>query len=185
VIFTQGCNFSCPFCHNASLLTERADGYLDPDAVFKSLEARRHRMRAVVVTGGEPTIHNDLPEFLAALRGLDLKIKLDTNGSRPEMLRRIIDRNLIDALAMDVKAPWCKYSELTGVAVDIPAILESVQLIAASGLEHLFRTTFVECLLTTNDLDAIRRALPDGEALVVQTFKPEHALASWLRQPTP
>ena len=177
VVFTQGCNFRCPFCHNGALWAlDRPDDELVPlRAVRSLLEKRRGKLEGLVVTGGEPTVQPDLAEFLAEVKQLDYLVKLDTNGSRPDVLADLIHRRLVDFVAMDVKAPAEKYDELAGVAVDADAIRRSISLIAASGTDHLFRTTAVPELLTNADLQAIRAMIPAGSRHVVQEFKPELA----------
>lgn len=180
VVFTQGCNFRCPFCHNAGLLAMQA-GPLAQSDVLDALRQRRNQLEGVVVSGGEPTLHPDLPAFLIELRQMGYKIKLDTNGSRPEVLRALFGAKLVDFVAMDVKAPWEKYSELAGVPVQCERLRESMTLIAASGLPHEFRTTAVTRLLTADDMAAIRAQIPQGSPYRVQPFRPEHALSPALR----
>ncbi|MCK7470683.1 MAG: anaerobic ribonucleoside-triphosphate reductase activating protein [Desulfomicrobium escambiense] len=118
VVFLIGCNFRCPFCHNAPLATGMAEG-LDPGPVLADIIRREKFLDGVVVSGGEPTLYPRLPEMLSWFRDTaKLPVKLDTNGSHPEILKSLVDRRLIDAVAMDIKAPWGKYAELAGVAVD-------------------------------------------------------------------
>lgn len=183
VVFTQGCTMRCPFCHNGSLLPVHvpAQRLIPVEVVLDTLEKRKAFLSGVVVSGGEPTLHRGLPTFLAQLKGLGLAVKLDTNGSNPTLLRKLIADGLVDYIAMDVKAPWAKYSLLTGVSTDIERIRESMDLIAQSGLAHEFRTTFVPQLLTGQDLEAIRGLIPPGSPYRVQRFIPQHALAPALR----
>lgn len=160
VVFTQGCNFRCPFCFNRELVQEEYFRPPIPEAeCFSFLRRRVGLLEAVVVTGGEPTVHEDLPAFLRRIKALGYRVKLDTNGSHPKMLRQIIAAGTADYIAMDVKAPWHKYEQLCGVAVDVDKIRESVELIAGSGLEHEFRTTVVKALLSEPDLTAISETL--------------------------
>lgn len=198
VVFTQGCNFRCPFCHNGALLPI-AGGAAGPaarlgagpaertlpsvDEVLHLLQRRRGLLDAVVISGGEPTLHEDLPHLLTRIRAMGFAIKLDTNGSQPERLRALLRAGLVDAVAMDVKAPWEKYDLLAGVAAPVEAIRESIALLAESGCAHLFRTTRVPALLTERDLTTIREAmLPFGSPYRVQPFRPENALDPCLRQ---
>ncbi|MEN6345677.1 MAG: anaerobic ribonucleoside-triphosphate reductase activating protein [Armatimonadia bacterium] len=184
-VFMQGCNFRCPFCHNAQLLPldAPADRLLSVEAVLERLRRAGRRLDAVVVSGGEPTLHDDLPEFLAELRGLGLEVKLDTNGSHPGMLARLLRDGLVDFVAMDLKAPWDKYDLLTGVAAPTEALRESVALLGRSTVAHQFRTTFVTDLLTEEDLRDIRRQLPPGSEYKVQPFLRSMALDPQLRRP--
>lgn len=187
VVFTQGCNFRCPFCHNGPLIAHpSARGDLLPESeVMQFLQSRRDQLDGVVLSGGEPTLQPDLLEFLRRVRPLGYAVKLDTNGSRPEVLRRILGEGLIDFLAMDIKAPWQCYDRLAGIAVDTAAIRTSVELIARSGIPHVFRTTVVPEMLSDADLRAIARLLPAGSPHRRQVFRPTHALASWLRPEKP
>jgi len=182
VLFTQGCNFRCPWCHNPHLVPATPpDGAVahDEDAVVDMLASRRTRVEGVVVTGGEPTLHAaELSAFLRRLRALGLRIKLDTNGSRPEVLRALFDERLLDYVAMDIKAPWARYAALTGLpACDVAALQDSVALIAGSGVAHQFRTTRVDPLLSESDYEAIRQQIPNGSPHVWQTFRPDVCLA--------
>lgn len=183
VIFTQGCNFRCPFCHNGALLPSvvSAEHLLSVDDVLNRVKQRRGQLDAVVIGGGEPTLHTDLPAFIDDIRTWGLAIKLDTNGSKPAMLKELLHAKLVDYIAMDIKAPWEKYDTLTDVHSPIEAIKESMLLIAHSGLPHEFRTTMVPSLLTPDDIEAIRAQLPAGSPYRLQVFKAEHALDEKLR----
>lgn len=183
VVFTRGCNFRCPFCHNGHLLDGGAAAD-DPSAaeVLTRLEALAPRLQGVVVTGGEPTIQPALPGFLRALQKLRLAVKLDTNGTHPDVLESLIGEKLVDSIAMDIKAPWARYDALTGVAAPVDDLRRSVALIATSGLPHQFRTTRVTPLLTEADCDAITRQVPAGSPHVFQPFLTEHALDPSLAQ---
>ena len=180
VLFTQGCNFRCPWCHNPHLVPAEPPGGTassDTQAVIGALASRRTRVEGVVVTGGEPTLHAGLPALLRRLRALGLHIKLDTNGSRPAVLRALFAERLLDDVAMDVKAPWARYAALTDTpACDIAALRASVALIAGSGVAHQFRTTRVDPLLSGSDYVAIRRQIPDGSPHVWQAFRPDACL---------
>ncbi len=173
VVFTQGCNFRCPFCHNAALLPRAAPAgrLLSGDWVREQLGRRRGQLDAVVVSGGEPTLQGGLAEFLRALRRMGFRIKLDTNGSRPEVLRRLITAGLVDYIAMDLKAPWHKYESLAGVAADTRSLRRSVELIAGSGIAHEFRTTAVPALLGEEDLAETRAQAPAASPYRVQGYR--------------
>ncbi len=175
VLFTQGCNFRCPFCHNPDLLPLRPQKTPLPpvEEVLAFLAHRRARLGGVVISGGEPTIQEDLGDFLLHLKRLGYAVKLDTNGSRPGVLADLLAAGLLDYIAMDLKAPPGKYERLCGAPVDMAAIREAASLIAASGVAHHFRTTVVPSLLAADDLDQIRRALlPSGSRYVLQPFRP-------------
>ena len=172
VVFTQGCNFRCRYCHNPELVYPHL--YMEPmpqEELFAFLARRQGTLEGVVVTGGEPTIHADLLDFMAQIKAMGFALKLDTNGTRPEVLREAYARKLVDYVAMDLKAPLEKYSLITGVDFN-PAILkESMQLIVQSGVPYEFRTTYDKTVLTDSDIDAIR-ALTDGTHYRVQECLP-------------
>jgi len=174
IVFTQGCNLACPFCHNKSLIPiNKKDSCLEDeslDGLFDFLASRKGKLQGVVVTGGEPTIQTGLKDFLKRLKELGLEVKLDTNGTNPEALGEVIGEGLVDFIAMDIKAPWEKYDKVAGKSVDVSSLKESVELILSSGLECQFRTTFVPSLLTPEDLAEIRAYLPEGINYQVQKF---------------
>jgi len=142
----------------------------DTSEVLDFLSRRKGRLNALVVSGGEPTLQEDLEPFLEEARSLGLKIKLDTNGSRPWVLKGLIERRLVDFVAMGIKAPWEKYGLLAGAPVDTAAIERSMNLILDSGIRHLFRTTFVPHLLSQDDLERIRKTLPSRACYKVQPY---------------
>jgi pyruvate formate lyase activating enzyme len=183
IVFTQGCNFRCPFCHNGALIPFQApeNALISQDYVLAYLEERRGRLDGVVVTGGEPTLQPDLEDFLRRVKALGLQVKLDTNGSRPETVAALLDEGLLDYVAMDVKAPLEYYPRLTGSRVPARAMEDTIALLTHSGVEHEFRTTYVEPLLTEADLRAIRALLPPRALHRIQKFNPEHALDPALR----
>lgn len=144
---------------------------LDIGVVFGQLRRRRKLIPSVVVTGGEPTMHEDLHAFLKRLHAMDLFIKLDTNGSNPAELADLLKAELINYIAMDIKAPFSKYSLLAGVSVSLSCIKESINLISKSGVEHEFRTTFFPELLDRDDISEIRAALPFGSVHRLQAYR--------------
>lgn len=184
VVFTQGCNFRCPFCHNANLLAARGDAsqLISQETILQRLSARRDKLDAVVVTGGEPTMQADLAQFLRQVRERGFHVKLDTNGSRPGVLAALFEARLLDYVAMDVKAPWSRYAELSGVKVHVEDLLESIRLIISSGVHHEFRTTAVGPLLDGSDLACIRAQIPSGSPYTVQPFRAQYALSAELRR---
>ena len=186
VVFTNGCNFRCPWCHNGHLLRGAADPdyhELPEDEVLSRIAELRNRLQGVVVTGGEPTLQPDLRDFIAKIKALGLLVKLDTNGNRPDIVRDLLAAKLVDFVAMDVKAPWGKYALLTGLT-ESPAdkVRETMALIVASGLPHQFRTTKVTPLLSDDDCAEIERQIPPGSPFKWQTFIPDNALDPALRQ---
>jgi pyruvate formate lyase activating enzyme len=185
VVFTQGCNFRCPFCHNGSLIPGDVPVSLliPEEKVFEFLENRSSQLDGVVFTGGEPMIQPDLPVFIHRIKTIGFLIKLDTNGSQPQVLCRLLEDELIDFIAMDIKAPLDIYDRLTGIHTPINRIKESIELTANSGIEHEFRTTIVKPLLSPQDLLSIRKLIPPASTHHLQKFRPEHALAPALQAP--
>ena len=183
IVFTQGCNFRCPFCHNGGLIPETPqDGLLIPEEyVLSYLRSRTGRLDGLVVTGGEPTVQEDLACFLRKVREIGYRTKIDTNGSRPEVLERLISEDLIDFISMDVKAPPRSYDRLTGVRAPISEITRSIDLLSCCGIEHEFRTTRVPSLLSDRDMDGVAGMIPDGSAFKIQTFNPSQAFDRSLR----
>jgi pyruvate formate lyase activating enzyme len=171
IIFSRGCNFRCPYCHNPELVdpTRFADP-LPLDEVRNFLLSRRGQLQGVVVTGGEPTIHPDLPAFLAEIKSMGFAVKLDTNGTNPGMLQRLAADGLVDYIAMDIKAPLAVYAATVRSPVDETDLLLSIELIRRSGLAHEFRTTFVESLLSADDVLGIAQLAKGCQKLVLQSF---------------
>lgn len=184
IVFTQGCNFRCPFCHNGSLLSKfcNFEDSFKKEVVLDCLRQRRKLLDGVVISGGEPTLQPDLPEFINEIRQMDYRVKLDTNGSCPEVIDELIKQELVDFIAMDVKAPLEKYDLLAGVPVNIENIKRSIRLITLSRCEVLFRTTMVEELLTDEDISKIKEIIPEQAEYKVQPFMPGNALDIELRQ---
>ncbi len=171
VVFTQGCNFRCPFCHNPELVDpERFEPVLDDAEVLDFLSKRRGKLDGVSITGGEPTLQPDLAAFAARLKEMEFLVKIDTNGSRPEVLRDLVERRLVDFLAMDVKGPLRKYDALTGVRNSGRDIRESIALIMASGIPCEFRTTVVPSLLAERDFREIGKLVEKASRFVLQRY---------------
>jgi pyruvate formate lyase activating enzyme len=173
IVFTQGCNFRCPFCHNPSLWPAVPANPPDAtaEAVLAFLAERRRLLAGLVITGGEPTLQAGLPGFLEAVKRLGLGVKLDTNGSRPEVIAKLLAHGLVDYVAMDLKAPLEKYDLLCGCAVNKGAIRRSRDLIAASRVAHHFRTTFYRALLSDTDIAAIQASLPVRSVFKLQACR--------------
>ena len=138
--------------------------------VFSFLESRVGKLDTVCITGGEPTQHTDLAEMLKKIKGMGFLVKLDTNGSRPEMLEKIIKEGNVDYVAMDVKAPFENYKKITGVAVNVEKLKKSISLIINSGLPHEFRTTVVKSLTSFDDLRKIAQSIKGANNYFIQRF---------------
>lgn len=189
IIFTQGCNFRCHFCYNPMLVrppddssyasappdskvgAEAKDHRLALSDLFVFLSSRAGKLEGVVITGGEPTIHPDLPDFIRQIRELGFKIKLDTNGTNPEMLEKLIESGLVDYLAMDIKGSPARYSEVTGVAVNLEKVKKSVKIVMQSQLPYEFRTTLVPGLADIKDLKAMGELIKGAKKWYLQHFK--------------
>ncbi|MFA7073976.1 MAG: anaerobic ribonucleoside-triphosphate reductase activating protein [Endomicrobiaceae bacterium] len=157
IIFTQGCNFRCEYCHNPELVYHNLFKIPIPvEQVLSFLETRKKQLDAVVITGGEPTCQEDLEDFICRIKSIGYLIKLDTNGSNPQILKGIIDKKLIDFIAMDIKAPFDKYSFLTCVPVDIEKIRTSIEIIKNSKVKYEFRTTYDTSKLFPSDIEKIK-----------------------------
>lgn len=173
VIFTQGCNFRCPYCHNRELvLPEEFGDTIPQEEVVDLLKRRRRYLEGVVITGGEPTDQEDLIAFLDLVKELGYVIKLDTNGSRPHVLREIIQRQAVDYIAMDVKTSLGKYQKAIGVDFPIAKIKESVELIKNSGIQHQFRTTVVRPFCSFEDVCEVSSLVKGAQSYHLQAFRP-------------
>ncbi len=173
-VFTGGCNFRCPFCHNASLvLPERMDASsLSEEDFFAFLDKRRGMLEGVCITGGEPTLMPDLPTFMARIRDMGYAVKLDTNGSRPAVLRAVVESGLVDYVAMDIKNSLERYGETAGIPdLDTTAVEESIDYLLAGHIPYEFRTTCVRGLHTPADMVAIGKRLAGAEQYFLQGFK--------------
>ena len=184
VVFTQGCNFRCPYCHNGSLVPRNTQNHslIPEERLLQFLKAHRDQLDGVVISGGEPTIQADLFSFIQRLKAEGFLVKLDTNGSRPHVLHQLLKGKLLDYMAMDIKAPLDIYDRLSGVRTPINRIRESIELIARSNVAHEFRTTVVEPLLSPEDVESIKKLVPPGSAYRLQKFCPEHTLDPLLRK---
>lgn len=172
VVFTQGCNFRCRYCHNPELVYPHLlQESMPKEDVLSFLRKRKGSLEGVVITGGEPTMHLGLMDFMAEIKSLGYKIKLDTNGTKPEVLQEAIERQLVDFVAMDLKAPLEKYSLITGVEFDPKIIQRSMDMIVASGLPYEFRTTYDKEVLTEEDIQALSNSV-QGKNYRVQDCLP-------------
>lgn len=152
-IFTNGCNFLCPYCQNSALVLDSQENILIPEEeVLDYLSERKKLLDGVCITGGEPTIQKDLKEFITKIKALGLKVKLDTNGSNPEMLKDLIDNNLIDYVAMDIKTVFSKYNQITNRNIDTDLLRRSIEIIKSSNIDYEFRTTVVKEYVSYEDL---------------------------------
>lgn len=175
IVFTQGCNFSCGYCHNPELF-EHKEPALSVQAFFEFLNKRKGKLDGVVITGGEPTLHKDLKEFIKSIKDLGFLVKLDTNGTNPDLLQELFNQNLLDYVAMDIKAPLNKYEQVTRVNVNIEKIQKSINLIKNSGIDYEFRTTVVKSQLSVDDLKQITELIKGAKKYYLQKFLPTKTL---------
>lgn len=172
-IFTAGCNFRCPFCHNAMLVLPEQieETSLSEDEVLKFLKKRQGVLEGVAVTGGEPLLHADMPQLLRKIKDLGYKIKLDTNGSNPKLLREIVGAGLVDRVAMDIKNSPEQYPETVGCRVDMAAVEESKNFLLGGTIDYEFRTTVVKGIHTEESLIEAAKWIAGAKEYYLQQFK--------------
>lgn len=171
-VFTGGCNFRCPFCHNASLvIPSKFGGVMPTEEFFAFLEKRRGMLQGVCVSGGEPTLMFDLEEFIARIKSMGFLVKLDTNGSRPDVLKSLVEKGLVDYVAMDIKNSLDMYPRTVGVeGFDVTPIRESAEYLMSGAVDYEFRTTLVAGLHTEREIAEIGRWLEGAPRLYLQSF---------------
>lgn len=178
IIFTQGCVFRCSYCHNPDLIPLESVNLLDERHVLEFLEKRKKIVDAVCITGGEPTIQKGLLDMMKTLKEKGLAVKLDTNGIRPAVVEDIIEEELVDYIAMDIKAPWERYSEVSKNLTTpiIEACKESMRIIQESGVDHEFRTTIAPGVHTEEDFTTMAGYLKSGGIYYIQKIRFEKTL---------
>ena len=177
IIWTIGCNFHCPFCYNKDLVLGKV-GVIPEEEVLSFLEKRKGMLEGLVISGGEPLMQNDIVQFAEKVKKLGYLIKIDTNGMYPEKLKELIDKKLVDYIAMDVKAPKKKYDKLTDVKTDIKKIEKSIEIIRNSAPDYEFKTTFVPELLAKEDIVSIAKWLKASKRFYLQQFRNDVPLVS-------
>jgi len=186
-VFLAGCNFRCPWCYSSELVLPekiKKQPRIFEKEFFKFLRGKKGLLDGVVVCGGEPTINKDLPDFIRKMRKLGFLVKLDTNGSNPEMLKELITKKLVDYIAMDVKAPLglnfqvpsTKYQKATGVKVDLEKIKKSIEIVKNSRIDYEFRSTIVPGIHTKKDIIQMAKDIGPARAYFLQNFRPEKTL---------
>ncbi|MEK7183049.1 MAG: anaerobic ribonucleoside-triphosphate reductase activating protein [Patescibacteria group bacterium] len=187
IVFTQGCAFRCVYCHNPELIPIKGQDELSEAAILAQIEKDASMLDGVVVTGGEPTLHPDLPSFLMKIKALGLKVKLDTNGVNPRLVERCLQLEAVDFLAMDIKHRWDKYADVIG---DTPEIAvencrKTFRMIQDCGLDHEFRTTIYSALHTEDDILTIASQLKPDESYALQQVRYDKTLVPELEQALP
>ena len=178
-VFLIGCNFRCPFCYSAELVLPekiKLQPRISDKEFFGFLRDRRGLLEGIVVCGGEPTIHQELPDFIKKIKDLGFLVKLDTNGSNPRMLKELIDKKLIDYVAMDVKTCREKYNEAVGVGVRISDIEESIKILKEGKIDYEFRTTVVPTVHLKEDILRVAEWLKPAKKYYLQSFRPEKTI---------
>lgn len=174
-IFTRGCNLRCPFCHNGELVVGEKEGESEA-AILGFLEQRRDKLDAVCISGGEPTIQSDLVDFISKIRLLGYRIKLDTNGSKPQVLQKLLSKNLLDYVAIDIKSSPYRYHLATGGMLDYDMVADGVNAVRASGIMYELRTTMVPGIVDLEDLYVIAKMLGPMKRYALQQFRPRQTL---------
>ena len=170
-VFLGGCDFRCPFCHNFELVSGPMPEALTEEEFFAFLDKRQGLLDGVAITGGEPCLRKDLPDFIACIRDAGFDVKLDTNGNHPRLLAQLLDRGLVDYVAMDIKNSPSKYAETIGLPeIDLVPIDESIKLIMQSGVDYEFRTTVVREFHDAGDFEEIGKWIAGAKRYFLQPF---------------
>lgn len=171
-IFTSGCNLRCPFCHNASLVTKiDQNNYYNEEEILKYLEGRKNLLDGVCITGGEPLLQNDIYDFIKKIKDMGYLVKLDTNGTNPKKLIELVEKNVIDYVAMDIKNSKEKYAETSGIEnLNINNIEESVNFLLSDSVDYEFRTTVVDRFHTIQDIEKIAVWIKGAKRYFLQNF---------------
>ena len=181
IIFTQGCNYKCPYCQNSGLIDHSNEDLIDEEEIFKYLNKRKGVIDGIVISGGEPTIQKDLKAFMKKAKDLGFLVKLDTNGSNPNLVEEIINEGLVDYIAMDIKNVLKLYKDVTDVTPNVENLKRSIELIKNSPIEHEFRTTIIKNI---HDIDKILEicSYVEGEKMFLQNFvRSENVLGEYLK----
>ena len=173
LLFTQGCNFRCPFCHNSGLLAHDVESEkITEDEVFKYLQKRQGILDGVCISGGEPLLQPDIEKFVQKVKDMGFLIKLDTNGTCPKILKKLIDDKLIDYVAMDIKDDFISYEKAAGIQkVNIENIKESIKIIEGSNIDYEFRTTVVKEIHDYNHLEKICEYISPNAKYYIQNYQ--------------
>ncbi len=171
VIYLPRCNFNCSYCHNKDLIDEHIS-HINQEEIFSHLEKRKKIIDGIVVTGGESTIHDGLIPFLRKLRTFDVKVKLDTNGYRPNIIKKIINEELVDYIAMDIKNSKKAYLDTISLdKMNFDNIIESIEVIKTSGVDYEFRTTLMKEFHSKEDIKGIASLISSSEKFVLQQYE--------------
>ncbi len=175
-IFFGNCNFRCPYCHNSDLVFNKDLPRIDHGVLLEHLEMRKGKLDGICITGGEPTLHTDLPELIRDVKEKGFLVKLDSNGTNPRMLEELFSEDLVDYIAMDIKAPKERYSDVVKVNVNMDIIENSIDLIRDMAPDYEFRTTIPRELLSPDDIMRIGEWIKGSKRYALQQFKPNKPL---------
>ena len=178
-VFLIGCNFRCPWCYSSELVLPekiKKQPRISEKEFFDFLKERKGLLEACVLCGGEPTIHQELPDFMKKIKELGYLVKLDTNGSNPQMLKKLINDNLLDYVAMDIKLPKEKYPKIFGKKVKIKDIEESIKILKQGKIDYEFRTTVVPTILKKEDIIKMARWIGPAKKYYLQNFRAEKTI---------
>jgi len=188
VLFLPGCNFRCPYCHNHPLVFHPGQfASISLKEILQRLHSFKGWVDGVCLTGGEPTLHADLPLLIGEIKKMELLVKLDTNGSNPEMLEKLIDQREVDFIAMDVKAPLdpFSYRRSAGCSIDLALVSKSIEILKRGKVEYQFRMTVVPQLHSEEEIQALGQQLRAGRRMILQNFNPENPLDPSLKNTPP
>jgi pyruvate formate lyase activating enzyme len=171
IIFTQGCNFNCQYCQNSGLIGHENDYLIDEEEIFDYLDKRKKVIDGLVVSGGEPTVQKDLIRFIKRVKDHGFLVKLDTNGSNPKVLKELIDNNLVDYIAMDIKNIFALYKEVTFTNPVVKNLEESIKLISNSNIDHEFRTTIIKNIHDIDKILKICSYVDNNQKMFLQNFE--------------
>ena len=170
-VFLAGCNYRCPFCHNAGLVVEFDQEEISYETLFAFLEKRKNVLEGVCITGGEPTLNNDLPQLLAKIKEIGYSVKLDTNGTNPQMVKQLVEQGLVDYVAMDAKNGLESYPQTVGVKqLDVLPIMQTATYLMQNHVDYEFRTTVVDNFHTHESIESMGKWLKGAKVLYLQQF---------------
>ncbi len=176
IVFLQGCNFRCGYCHNPELSSIQGASPIREEMFFEFLKTRQNKLDGVVITGGEPCLQNGLKDFIKQIKELGFLVKLDSNGSFPSVIENLLSENLLDYIAMDIKGPLDKYNKIIECMCDIKKIEASINIIKNCNIDYEFRTTVLKSQLNFEDFEKIGRLIKGAKRYYLQKFVPSKIL---------
>ena len=180
IIFTQGCNYKCPYCQNSGLIDHSNEDLIDEEEIFEYLDKRKKVLDGIVISGGESTIQKDLKSFMKRVKDKGYLIKLDTNGSNPNFVEEVINERLVDYIAMDIKNVLEEYKDVTDVNPNINNLKRSIEIIKNSNIEHEFRTTIIKNIHNIDKILKICEYVGDDKLFLQNFVQSENVLGKYL-----